>query len=115
MEAALTLAKRGFETTLFEASEKLGGTVNLAAIPPHKGMLLEFVETMEAQLEAAGVHVQKGVAATPEMVKATGAEAVFLAAGGKVILVGDSSRPGQFVCKYPGCCSLFPQNGFPHS
>ena len=86
MEAALTLAKRGFDTTLYEASDKLGGTVNLAAIPPHKGMLLEFVETMEAQLAEAGVKVCTGVFATPDLVKESGAEAVFIAAGGKPIL-----------------------------
>ncbi len=86
MEAALTLAKRGFETTLFEAADKLGGTANLAAIPPNKGMLNEFVETMAAQLAAAGVKVCTGVCATPELVKETGAEAVFIAAGGKPVL-----------------------------
>ena len=85
MEAALTLAKRGFRTILFEAKEKLGGTVNLAAVPPHKGMLAEWVETMEAQLAEAGVEVRLGVRADAETVKATGAEAVFLAAGGKPI------------------------------
>ena len=86
MEAALTLAKRGFETTLFEAADKLGGTANLAAIPPNKGMLNEFVETMAAQLAEAGVKVCTGVCATPELVKETGAEAVFIAAGGKPVL-----------------------------
>ncbi len=86
MEAALTLAKRGFKTILFEAQPFLGGTVNLAAVPPHKGMLKEFVETMEAQLAAAGVEVRTGVCADAETVKSTGAEAVFIAAGGKPVL-----------------------------
>ena len=86
MEAALTLAQRGFETTLIEAADQLGGTANLAAIPPNKGMLNEFVETMAAQLAEAGVKVCTGVCATPELVKETGAEAVFIAAGGKPVL-----------------------------
>ena len=86
MEAALTLAKRGFKTILFEASDKLGGTANLAAIPPNKGMINEFIATMEAQLAQAGVEVRTGVCATPELVKETGAEAVFIAAGGKPVL-----------------------------
>ena len=85
MEAALTLAKRGFKTILFEASDKLGGTVNLAAIPPNKGMLKEFIETMEAQLAEAGVEIRLGTAATPEAVREAGAEAVFIAAGGKPV------------------------------
>lgn len=85
MEAALTLAKRGFKTVLFEEADRLGGTVNLAAIPPNKGMLKEFIETMEAQLAEAGVEVRRGTAASVEAVKETGAEAVFIAAGGKPV------------------------------
>jgi NADPH-dependent 2,4-dienoyl-CoA reductase/sulfur reductase-like enzyme len=86
MEAALTLAKRGFNAILFEAKEKLGGTVNLAAVPPNKQMLNEFIETMQAQLVEEGVDIRLGVNADLETVKATGAEAVFMAAGGKPIL-----------------------------
>ena len=36
MEAALTLAKREFNTVLFEEQDKLGGTANLAAIHPNE-------------------------------------------------------------------------------
>ena len=86
MEAALTLAKRGFKTILFEASDKLGGTVNLAAIPPNKDMLFKFVDTMEAQLKEAGVEIRLGVTADVETVQMTGAEVVFMAAGGKPVL-----------------------------
>ena len=86
MEAALTLAKRGFGTVLFEADHKLGGTANLAAIPPNKSMIAEFVETMEAQLKEAGVDVRLGVKADLATVQETGAEAVFLAAGGRPVL-----------------------------
>ena len=85
-EAALTLAKRGFKVVLFEAKDRIGGTVKLAAVPPCKTMLSEFIDTMEAQLEAAGVEVRVSTRATVEAVKETGAEAVFLAAGGKPIV-----------------------------
>ena len=85
-EAALTLAKRGFKVVLFEAKERIGGTVALAAVPPCKTMLAEFIDTMEAQLEAAGVEVRVNTPATLEAVKETGAEAVFMAAGGKPIV-----------------------------
>ena len=75
MEAALTLAKRKFHTVLFEAEGKLGGTANLAAIPPNKGMINEFVETMEEQLKEAGVEVRLNTPGTLEEVKRIGAEA----------------------------------------
>lgn len=86
MEAAAVLAKRGFKVTLYEASDRLGGTVNLAAVPPNKGMLKEFVETQEAELKKLGVEVRLNTCADADTVKADGAEAVFLAAGGRPIV-----------------------------
>lgn len=85
MEAALTLAKRGFKVVLFEKSGKLGGTANLAAIPPNKGLLNELVDTMAAQIEEAGVEVHLNTPGTLEVINASGAEAVFLATGGKPV------------------------------
>ncbi len=86
MQSAVTLAKRGFKVILFEASDKLGGTVNLAAVPPFKGMLNEFVETQEEELKKYGVEVKLNTKAGLQEVKETGAEAVFLAAGGRPIV-----------------------------
>ncbi|MBR4161922.1 MAG: FAD-dependent oxidoreductase [Solobacterium sp.] len=86
MQASVTLAKRGFKVVLFEASGKLGGTVNLAAVPPFKGMLNEFIETQEEELKKYGVEVKLNTKAGLQEVKETGAEAVFLAAGGRPIV-----------------------------
>ena len=86
MQAALTLAKRGFKPVIFEASDKAGGTVNLAAVPPNKGMLSEFIETQAAELEQYGVEIRYQTRATPELIKETGAVGVFLAAGGNTIV-----------------------------
>ncbi len=91
MQAAVTLARRGFRVVLFEKSDRLGGTVNLAAVPPNKTMLKEFIETQIAELEEAGVEVRLNTPATAEAVKETGAEAVFLAAGGTPVI---PSLPG---------------------
>ncbi|MBQ3459321.1 MAG: FAD-dependent oxidoreductase [Solobacterium sp.] len=86
MEAAVTLAKRGFAVSLFEKAGKLGGTVNLAAVPPNKDMLKEFIETQEAELKQRGVNVCLNSEVTAEQLKADGFEAVFLAVGGKPIV-----------------------------
>ena len=85
MEAAWTLAKRNFKVVLFEKSDKLGGTVNLAAIPPNKKLLSELVDTMAAQIEEAGVEVHLNTPGTLEVIRASGAEAVFMATGGKPV------------------------------
>ena len=85
IQAAIVLAKRGFRVSLLEKSSRIGGTVNLAAVPPYKEMLKEFIDTLEAELEEAGVEVLLNTAGTLEAVKNTGAEAVFLTTGGTQI------------------------------
>lgn len=86
MQAALTLAKRGFKPVIFEASDKAGGTVNLAAVPPNKGMLCEFIDTQLAEMEKYGVEIRYNTPATAELIKEAGAVGVFLAAGGNTIV-----------------------------
>ena len=85
MQAAVVLSKRGYKVVLFEAADKLGGTVNLAALPPNKSMLAEFVETQRAELEKAGVTVKLNTRADVETLKECGVEAVFVATGGKAV------------------------------
>ena len=88
MQAAVTLAKRGFAPVLFEKSDKLGGTVNLAAVPSHKSMIAEFVDTQKAEVEAAGVEVRLNTPATVEAIRQLNVTGVFLAAGGSPIVPG---------------------------
>jgi len=88
MQAAVTLAKRGFNTVLFEKDDHLGGTAVLAAIPPNKAMISEFIDTMAAELDEYGVDVRLGTEGTLESVRTVGAEAVFMATGGKASVPG---------------------------
>ena len=39
LECAVILAKRGFAVTLLEKEAALGGTLNIAKLPPHKANL----------------------------------------------------------------------------
>ncbi|MBQ1826453.1 MAG: FAD-dependent oxidoreductase [Erysipelotrichaceae bacterium] len=86
MQAAVVLAKRGYKPILFEASDRLGGTANLAAVPPFKGMISEFIETQTLELEEAGVEVVLNTRANLQTIKDCKAEAVFVAAGGNPIV-----------------------------
>ena len=69
MQSAVTLAKRGFDVTLFEKEDALGGTMNLADKGPHKEKITRFVETMKAEVERAGVKVLLGKAPSIDEVK----------------------------------------------
>jgi len=82
MEAALVLAKRGFFVTLYEKEDHLGGTACLAAVPPHKDMIRRFIETMVKELQEAGVEIRLNTKTDPQSIGESGAEAVFIAAGG---------------------------------
>lgn len=86
MEAALVLAKRKFDVTLFEKEAALGGTLNLADKPPFKGTITRLTSAMSAELEAAGVHVQLGTTATPDLMDSFAPAAIFLASGAAPII-----------------------------
>jgi 2,4-dienoyl-CoA reductase-like NADH-dependent reductase (Old Yellow Enzyme family)/thioredoxin reductase len=61
MEAARVAALRGHRVTLFEASERLGGQVALAARAPYRQDLARIVDWQARQLAALGVAVHLGV------------------------------------------------------
>ncbi len=58
MEAARVLAERGHDVTLFEASQQLGGQVNLAAMTGWRRGLVGIIDWLEAELDLLGVNVR---------------------------------------------------------
>lgn len=88
MEAARVLALRGYKVTLFEKSDRLGGTLNLACKPRFKGQIAKLIATMTADLEELAVDVRLNTEATPELVGACNPVGVFLASGAEPILPG---------------------------
>jgi 2,4-dienoyl-CoA reductase-like NADH-dependent reductase (Old Yellow Enzyme family) len=86
MHAAAVLGKRGYQVTLFDKNEALGGTMLLAEKPPHKEMIGELIKTQAEELADAGVEVRLGTEATAESIKAMNPYGVILAAGGLPIV-----------------------------
>jgi len=82
MEAARTLAERGHEASLYEASDKLGGQWHTASQQPQKkedySPLLAY---MERGLNKAKVPVKLNTKVTPELVKQAKPDAVVVATG----------------------------------
>jgi len=58
MEAARVAALRGHDVTLYEKSDRLGGQLNLACMPPTKQELAETVIWLSRQVHKAGVKVK---------------------------------------------------------
>lgn len=86
MEAARVLAERKFKVVLFEKSEKLGGTLNIADKPAFKDKLTRLAETMTVQLEKLGVEIRLGAEATPEMVREIAPVGVIVACGARPVV-----------------------------
>lgn len=86
MEAALVAARRGHNVTLWEKSEKLGGLLNLAVMPPGKDDLKSFLEYLPRQLAKLKVKVETGKEATPEAVTAFRPDVVVVATGSKPLV-----------------------------
>ena len=82
MQAAMVAARRGHKVTLFEKDAKLGGQLNIAALPPFKGDIFPWIDYLVSQVKRAGVKVKLNTDATAAMIVAERPDAVVIAAGG---------------------------------
>jgi 2,4-dienoyl-CoA reductase-like NADH-dependent reductase (Old Yellow Enzyme family)/thioredoxin reductase len=82
MQVAIVAAQRGHKVTLFEKDEKLGGQLNISAVPPFKDEILPWVDYLVNQVKKARVEVKLNTDATAEMITRTKPDAVVIAAGG---------------------------------
>ena len=81
MEAARVAALRGHRVALYEQEPRLGGMVNVAAIPPGKGKLNWITEFFAHELPRLGVEVCLGESLDAEKVRALNPDVVILATG----------------------------------
>ena len=85
LEAARVAAKRGYDVTVYEASDHLGGQIVLAAAPPRKDEIMRSVEYYEKILPGLGVKVELSHAATAEDLNA--ADAAIVAVGAHDVVI----------------------------
>jgi len=82
LEAARVAAERGHAVVLFEATEKAGGQILLAARAPRRRELAGIVDWRVSQLEALGVEARYATYAQTEDVLSEAPDVVFVATGG---------------------------------
>ena len=81
MKAAAVAAERGHDVTLYEASPRLGGQVNLAQLLPGRAEFGGLVTNLQREMELAGVAVVTGTEVGRAMIDEIGADAVVVATG----------------------------------
>ncbi len=92
LAAATTLAERGHEVHLYEASQRIGGQFNMAKRIPGKEEFHETLRYFERRLAATGVQLHLGTRADAAALAAQGLAAVLLATG---VTARDPKIPGQ--------------------
>lgn len=86
MEAARVMAMRGFKVHLFEQSDRLGGTLNIADKPAYKDKLTKLTQTMTAQLLTLGVTLKLGEQAKVDNIKSIAPRAIVVACGAEPVV-----------------------------
>jgi 2,4-dienoyl-CoA reductase-like NADH-dependent reductase (Old Yellow Enzyme family)/thioredoxin reductase len=81
LEAARVAALRGHHVTLFEKVPKLGGQLNLAAVPPFKQEICLTLKYLATQVGKAGVALEIGKEANPDLIRELKPDVVIIATG----------------------------------
>jgi 2,4-dienoyl-CoA reductase-like NADH-dependent reductase (Old Yellow Enzyme family)/thioredoxin reductase len=83
MEAARWLKKRGHQPAIYEKTDRLGGQLLLACVPPHKDEIETFRQFLVTQMGKLEVPINFMTEVTPELVLEKRPEALIVAIGGR--------------------------------
>lgn len=86
LEAALTAARRGHNTVLYEKQERLGGQLMDSALPPFKSEINKLTNFYISQIKKSNISVKLNTFVTPEMIKEECPDVVIVAAGAEPLL-----------------------------
>ncbi len=81
MELAALTRESGFDVTLWEAADELGGQLRYAAMAPRHEMYAAYLDWQRRRLRDLGVDVKLGHRATADEVASLGADVVAVATG----------------------------------
>lgn len=81
MEAAIIASSRGHEVTLVEKEDRLGGQLNVACVPPHRGEIEKLVKYLADRLNSVLARVITGVELNRELLEHLDPDALIVACG----------------------------------
>jgi mycofactocin system FadH/OYE family oxidoreductase 2 len=83
MQAAKVAAQRGFQVTLYEQQQELGGQINLIVKVPNRVEFGDASRNLQRDILEAGVEVQTGVEMTADLIEQEQPDAVIIATGSR--------------------------------
>lgn len=83
--AAELMARRGFDVTVLEKENEVGGQLNLAKMPPHKEKMNWVCTDLLANVKALGVKVELGTKADKAIIDTYKPQIVINATGGNAV------------------------------
>lgn len=83
MQFAITATRRGHSVEIFEASDKLGGHMILAGMPPKKESVHRALDWFTGEIERRSIPVTYNTKVTAEALAQAGYDAVVIATGAK--------------------------------
>lgn len=86
LECARAAAIRGHDVTLIDKGDKLGGTLNVAAIPAFKKRITKLIKYYEAQLKKLEVKVMVNTTASVDLIKTINPDIVVAATGSEPLV-----------------------------
>ena len=86
MQAALSAERAGYQVTLFEKNELLGGQFVLAPLTPGKQAMERPLHSLVRAVERSGVDVRLGVEVTAEQIAELEPERVLVATGSRPLI-----------------------------
>ena len=85
--AAFIAQEKGHQVTLYEASDKLGGNMRLAAYPPGKGDITNMIRSYIVRCQKAGVTIKMNQEVTLDLIKEEKPDSVIVASGSRTLIL----------------------------
>jgi 2,4-dienoyl-CoA reductase-like NADH-dependent reductase (Old Yellow Enzyme family)/NADPH-dependent 2,4-dienoyl-CoA reductase/sulfur reductase-like enzyme len=86
MEAALIASSRGYEVTLHEKEEELGGALRYAAAPPFKADMKRYLDWLIKKINQAPIDIKLFTSTTTDAIKAAKPDVLIIAVGAQPII-----------------------------
>ena len=83
LQVAITAAQAGHKVKVYEKTNHPGGQFRLAAVPPSKGEIIDFINWQTTQLKKLDVEIVYNTEVTPELLAAEKPEVVVVATGAR--------------------------------